>query len=397
MSKVIILGDPHIGKGVSLGKAGVGSNLNSRIADQLNLLEWTLDKAIDSEVNNIIITGDVFDDPKPHPSLITLFISWLNKCKINDIHVHIITGNHDILRSGNISYSPLDIVTEADLDNVSVYKNINTIYLGTTAFTLLPFKDRKSLGCSTNLAAISIIRDSLIYELASIPVTYKKILVGHLAIEGSIPIGDEIDDMNNELFCPLDMFNGYNYVWMGHVHKPQMMKRSPLISHIGSMDISNFGETDQKKHIIIFSCDNGKFIAEYLPTRPLKKISITVPKNVKNTTEYVIKELNKQGDVFDKAIVRVEVSLASHDAKSISKSIIEKHLVSKGAFNIAGIAESKKISIIKKDNNNILDTKMDVTSAIKTYAKVYVEQSIRPDFIELALEIYNSYKSEVKD
>ncbi len=397
MNNIIILGDPHIGKSTNIGKAGIGTSLNSRIADQLDLLDWTLEQAINQEANHIIITGDVFDDPKPHPSLITLFMSWLNKCRIHNVFIHIILGNHDILRSGNELYSPLDIITEAELDNVSIYKNINTICIGTAAFTMVPFKDRKSLNSSSNSAALTIIQDSLIYELASIPVTYRKILVGHLAIEGSIPIGDEIDDINNELFCPINMFKGYDYVWMGHVHKPQVMAKNPFVSHIGSMDISNFGETDQKKHIIVYDCDSGLFRNMDIPTRPLKKISISVPKSVKKTTEYVIKELKRIDDVFDRAIVRVEVHLESSDLKSINKSNIEKFLISKGAFSVAGIFESKKVSVIKKDVNNVLDTKMDMTSAIKTYANVYVDEKMRSDFMSLAIDIYNTYRSEVKD
>ena len=77
--------------------------------------------------------------------------------------------------------------------------------------------------------------------------------------------------------------------------------------------------------------------------------------------------------------------------------MIEKLLVSKGAFNIAGIAESKKVSLIKRDTNNALDTKMDVTSAIKIYSDTYVDEKIRSEFVDLAMEIYNAYKSEVKD
>ena len=38
----VILGDVHLGKIGQLGKAGIGSALNSRIIDQLKLLDWTL-------------------------------------------------------------------------------------------------------------------------------------------------------------------------------------------------------------------------------------------------------------------------------------------------------------------------------------------------------------------
>src|SRR5579863_6576450 len=127
MTTAIILGDVHLGKGTNIGKFGVGATLNSRIVDQLNLLDWTLDKAVEHHAEHIIITGDVFEEPKPHPSLIAMFVSWLKKCQVYDISVHIIVGNHDILRNGFSYTSPLDIITEADLDKIHIYKDINTI------------------------------------------------------------------------------------------------------------------------------------------------------------------------------------------------------------------------------------------------------------------------------
>ena len=184
--KTILLGNPHIGKNMSQGKAGIGNNLNSRVADQFSLLEHVLERALENEADHIIITGDCFEDQKPHPSLIAMFIAWLKKCQAYHIHVYIILGNHDMLRSGSNFTSSLDIISEAELDNISVYKNTNTIIIGTSAFTLMPFRDRKSFAVASNAEAISILRDSLTYELACIPSTYKKILVGHLAIDGSI-------------------------------------------------------------------------------------------------------------------------------------------------------------------------------------------------------------------
>jgi DNA repair exonuclease SbcCD nuclease subunit len=399
MLQAIILGDVHLGKGINIGKVGIGSNLNSRVVDQANLLDWTLDQAIDCHADDIIITGDVFEEPKPHPSLIALFLSWLKRCQVHSVNVHIILGNHDLLRSGNIYTSPLDIIIEADLENVSVHKNINTIFIGTTAFTFMPFRDRKSFSVETNAEGLQLMKEAISYELAGIPQIYKKIVVGHLAIEGSIPVGDEIDDVTNELFCPLNMFNGYDYVWMGHVHKPQVMKKkSPYIAHIGSMDISNFGETDHIKNIVIIDCDsNDEFVLKEIPTRPLKKILITVPKDTEDATKYVLDEIKKSAADFDKSIIKVEVSILDPEVKSINKSSIEKFLVENGAQNVTNISESKKVSLVKKDTNNTIDTKMDPPSAIKAYANAYVEEAKRPAFIELAMDIVSQFKSETKE
>jgi len=393
MSRVVILGDPHIGKSQNLGRVGLGANLNSRVADQSNLLDWTLDQALEHHAGNIIITGDIFEDPRPAPSLVALFISWLKKCQMHDVKVYVIMGNHDAVRSGNFIVSSLDIISEIDLDNVSVYKDIDTAFIGTAAFTFIPFRDRKFFGTSSAAEALSLIRENLIYELSSIPITYRKVVIGHLAIEGSIPVGDEIDDLTNELYCPIEMFKGYDCVWMGHIHKPQVLHETiPFVAHIGSMDISNFGEVNQTKHIIIFDCEEGTWEEKQLPTRPLKKIHIIVPKDIENTTLYVMEELEKIDD-WNKSIIRLEISLAVPELSSINKSDIEKYLLGHGAFNVADITETKKMMLIKKDDNTI-DTKMDVASAIKTYAQTYVEEELRDAFIELATEIHNIYKEK---
>jgi exonuclease SbcD len=394
----IILGDVHLGKSQALGKTNLGATLNSRLADQLNLLDWTLEQAIETGSDNIIITGDIFEDPKPTPSIIALFLSWLKKCHTYNVNIHLIVGNHDVLRSGFIYSSPLDVISETELENVFIYRDINTIFVGSSAFTLMPFRDRKSLGCSSHNDALTILKNSLIYELSSIPSTYKKVVVGHFAIEGSIPIGDEIDDITNELFCPTSMFEGYDYVWMGHVHKPQVLKKTkPYISHIGSMDISNFGETDHKKNIILFDPSlSDDFITKYIPTRNLKKITISIPKDTTDTTKYVLDEIKKIQSI-DKSIVKVEISLTDPQHVSVNKSEIEKYLINQGAFTIAGISESKKTSLIKKDATNSIDTKMDINSAIKTYSASYIEEQHKERFINLALEIYNNYKSEAKE
>lgn len=397
MSSVTLLGDVHLGKGVSLGKAVVGANLNSRVADQLNLLEWTLEQAIAHHSTHIIITGDIFEDPKPHPSLLTIFVAWLKQCQAHGIHVHIVMGNHDILRSGFIYTSPLDVISEVEMENVHIYREVDTVLIGRTAFTFVPFRDRKSFSVASNADAISIVRDSLVYELSGIPITYQKILVGHLAIEGSIWVGDEFDDLSNELFCPLDMFNGYDMVWMGHVHKPQVLQKSPHIAHIGSMDISNFGETDQKKFIVVIdSSHKGVWTTENLPTRPLKKLSITVPKDTEDPTDYVLKELDKAGS-WERSIARVDIALATPDLKPINKAAIEQYLTTHGTFNITGISESKKVNLIKKDTNNTIDTKMDVATSINTYAEKYIEKEKRPAYIELAMDILKQYKQEAKE
>lgn len=389
---VAIIGDPHIGSHLKLGKTTIGTAINSRLLDQINLLDWCLDQSINACCSDIIITGDTFEDPKVESSIITLFISWLKKCQVYNINVHIIVGNHDILRSGNYYISPMDIISEAELDGVFVYRNMETVFIKNTAYTLMPFRDRKSFNLNSNSEALAKLNESLEYELSSIPLTYKKVIVGHLCLEGALPFGDDIEDMANELICPLDMFKGYDYVWMGHIHKPQVMCDKPHIAHIGSMDISNFGETDHEKILVIHNHDSFEQIK--IPTRSLKKINIIVPEGTEDTTAYVLQKINDY-DLKD-SIVKIEVSMDSSDLLPVNKKQIETVLYKNGTHNISSFSEIKKINSVKKDGKKSFEN-INELSSIKLYADLYVKEDVKKAFIDLASDLYSEFKLNSKD
>lgn len=393
----LVIGDPHIGGSLQMGKMAIGSSFNSRVIDQNNLLEFSLDQAVSRGIDTLIITGDTWEEPSPKPNLITLFIAFLKKCAAYGVFVHIIVGNHDILRTGNFYTSPLDIISECELDNVSIHKEINTVLFDGLGITFLPFRDRKSFNVESNAEALAILQGSLAYELVSIPKTYKKIVIGHFAIEGSIPVGDEIDDLTNELFCPVSMFQGYDYVFMGHVHKPQVLSKSnPYVSHIGSMDISNFGDVDQKKHLISFDLENEEVLEKIiLPTRPISKLTISIPDGTKNTTQFVLDQIEAEQANLSKAIVKVEIHLTSQELLGTERQEIEKFLYSKGVFNISGISEQKKLNPIKKDAamSQEVDRAMDVPSAIKLWASS-LEEGKREKFIQASLELLQEFKNK---
>ena len=394
---VLILGDPHIERSLSIGKAGLGTELNSRVADQIKLLEWTLEQALEHLVTNIIITGDCFENPKPTSSAVSIFISWLKKCADNNINVHIIAGNHDILRSGQFYVSALDIISAADMEKIYVYKSVSTIHIDGASFTLLPFRDRRSFNTNSNTEAINILKSKLPYELAEIDKDNFKVLIGHLTLENAIPAGDEIDDMANELQCPLDMFKGYDYVWMGHVHKPQVLSQKPYISHIGSMDLSDFGESEHKKVIVVFDPKKDvpyKYIE--IPTRPLKQITITIPEDTKNTTGYILTEIQSKYSNLNKAIVRLNIILSKIDLPSIDRAVIEKEIYNCGAFNLCRLSEERRASSIVKKQTDAIDNTVTEKAAIKMYSDLFIDSDSQQYFISLANEIVDEFK-ETRD
>lgn len=400
--KFIILGDVHIGGQSSVGKTIPGF-LNSRVLDQLNLLDWTLQQAVDNYCSDIIITGDIFEEPIPEITLIKHFMKWLNSCSHNNVKVHIIMGNHDFIKVENKIQSVLDIILESNIENVYVYKNIQTIFIDDCAVTLSPYKDRKFLGLNSNDEALTVLKDSILYEGESITKNYNKILIGHNAIKGSIYVGTEVDDLDNELFLEISDLNCYDFVWMGHIHSPQVMnKTSPFVAHIGSMDRTSFleSEINQEKHIILFDSSlEKKFIKINLPTRPLKKIVIEVPENIDNTTDYVLSKLDELN--VKENILKLDFVINNVNAIPLNKNKIEKSLLNNGAHNVCNISESKKTLKIKtsKEINNSskidsINTKDNVFNAIDLYSEMFINDPLKDGFKKLAKEILSEVKYE---
>jgi len=395
-----VLGDPHAGKSEKLGKPGIGLAFNSRLQDQLDLLDWVLKKAIENYVYTIFITGDIFDDSKPHPTIIAAFVDWLVRCSNHEIEVHILMGNHDVIRSGKFVQSALDIIEKSEIRNIYVYKDLATVDYEGVSFSLLPFKDRRGMGKNTFEEVYQILEDKLYYEATKISNKNIKVLIGHLALEGSIPVGNEFDDLTTEIHCPLRLFNNYDYVWMGHVHKPQVLQQKPYLAHVGSMDLSDFGEEGAKKHIILFDTElEGKFTEITLPTRPLRRFKITVPVQ-KETTEFVLDYLKDQNnkESFNNAIIWLDMKLPGREAESVDKDKVKEFMYNSGAFYISNCTESRAPSVSSQIKQAEVDFTMDVHSALTVYSKKIKEvQSLTDDeereFLEEAkkvIEICNS-------
>lgn len=363
--KTLIVGDVHLGKGLSQGKSLPGHIFNSRILDQILLLDWIFDVSMQKQINNVVFTGDIFEESKPDFVLLQIFIDFLKKFQHSDTEVHIIIGNHDLKRSGKHSYSVLNLVNSLEMDNVFVHQDITTVHYHNISFTLIPFFDRKSLNCDKQQDAIEKIKNILIYEAEEIPNTSTKVIVGHLTIEGSLYVGDEIDDSLNEIFCPLDLFKDYNYVWMGHIHKPQVCSISPHIAHIGSLDISNFDEANHKKILILIDSDDpSNFESIEVPTRKLLSISVEVPKET-DETSYVIETLEKETRIAN-AIVRLKIHIPSTNSQ-LNRKKIEEKVYALGAHYLCSFSETRLLPTILKKSEE-MDSTVKPDKAISTWA-----------------------------
>lgn len=398
----LVLGDLHIGRSIHIGRPAELGNLNSRIQDQISLLDWALYECKNRDVKNIIITGDVYQDYRPHPAIIGIFMRWLKKCEKEGIDVHIVMGNHDIIRSGQYVVSALDLVSELEFEQATVYKKVTRLEIEDFTIVLLPYRDKRMYEVSNKDEAFEKL-DKELSVVCKNKSNKTKVCIGHLAIEGSIPIGDEISDHLNELYVPPEMFDWFDYVWMGHIHHPQVIQhKNPYVAHIGSLDRSDFSRAEvesEKIAILLDSSHEDKFIEITLPTRQLRPVIIDVPPG-KDSTEFVITELCLMSKklLFKDSIVRIEIHLNGGELDNVDRDKIELYLKENlEVHHICGFSETRSISSIQIDPEDAFDNTMEIAQTINKWAETrgfFDDEEEREFFKSAAHEVRKEYEEK---
>ena len=392
MHDVLIIGDLHLGKTSSIGKYIPGSVYNGRIIDQINNLDWIISVIQENLINYVIFTGDIFESSKPDYYLIEIFVNFLHKISEFGVESHIVIGNHDLKKIGNHFHSPLYFIDLLEINNVHFHKNVKTVLVNKTYFTFLPFYDRKFLNCEKNSDALLVIKNFIENELKNVEKERVKVLVGHLSIEGAFYVGDEIDDVLNELFCPIQFFKDYNFVWMGHVHKPQILNKIPHVAHVGSFDFSGFEEANQNKISILFDSNSGSYKELPNKLRPLKKIFVEVKEN--EDPNIILEEEIKNHDLKN-SIIKIEVITASQIL--LNKNQIEQSLYDSGVYYISDFIEKRNLSLQKLDskNNNVVCS-TEPEKAIEFWSNKIESEEDRNLYLKFAKETLFEFKERQK-
>jgi len=362
--RILIVPDLHLGAGTSIGKDN-NKGLNSRIEDQKNLLEFVLKTARKKQVNKIVVLGDIWEHPKPDPTVVYIFLDWLVRCA-QDFTIDVVQGNHDFIRTGSNKTSMLDCIDIPYIEGCWIYTEIDTskiaIKNGTEAlgFVYVPFTDRRQLCAKTTEEAKQKLFNDIKMRMGHWGDEYKKICFGHLALEGSMWVGNEIADDHNEIFVTKKMMKdlGFDYVFMGHVHKPQVISKSnPYMAHVGSLDRTKFtGPDATEKHVTLFDTVKDTIENIKLPCRNLVDFPIFIP-NVEDETEFVINYIDKlTNEHLEDAIVRLRIESSSPEYKYINREKIGNFLKKAGVFNISSVTEIKHGEQVLKNDVGIDET-----------------------------------------
>lgn len=284
--KIVHISDLHIGKRV---------NGYSMIDDQKYILNQIIDKIDDIKPDIIFICGDVYDKTIPTSEAVELLDNFLTQIVIRKIKVFMIYGNHD--SAERLSFAK-DILKSSDIFiskifNGEVEKFSLNYDFGTVNIFLLPFLKPLNVKNFYKDEQINDYNDAIRLVLSDIKVDKSQIniMLAHQFLTGSeiskseeLAIGG-LDNVDASLFYDFD------YVALGHLHKPQKVIRE-TVRYSGTPLKYSFSEINHKKSITVIdisSKDNIKIKLEHLtPKRDLREIKgkyqdLIKEENYKNT------------------------------------------------------------------------------------------------------------------
>lgn len=248
--KFLHIGDLHLGKKF---------NDVNLLDDQIYVLNQIVDIANNKNVDALLIAGDVYDKSNPSSFAMTAFNDFLTKLVELNIKVFIISGNHD--SDQRISYF------SSLIKNVGVY--VSEKFEGKTQkieledeygkinIHLLPFVRPANVRKYYPDEKIDNYQDAikLILENSNINYDERNVLVAHQFITGSITCDSEEMSIGGLDNIDASVFDGIDYVALGHIHKAQRLLRDSL-RYSGSIMKYSFSEVNHKKTVCIVNIKN---------------------------------------------------------------------------------------------------------------------------------------------
>ncbi|HXH75255.1 MAG TPA: exonuclease subunit SbcD [Bacteriovoracaceae bacterium] len=264
--KILHTSDWHLGK--RLFKL-------DRSAEHEQFLNWLLATLIEQKVDILLIAGDVFDTPTPPHQSLELFYDFLHRVSSETTtDTYIIAGNHD---SGLLLEAPSKLLTH---HRVKVWGKLSPIpsdhwtqvVKGKEALDLcaIPFFRSHELLRDGEDDAIRALKKYLTKKRTAPQLLMLHHLAGMYEAAGS----EHVISLSGVDSIPTEILNDFDYVALGHIHKPQ--KIGPKSFYSGSPIPLRFNETLGKSVILIDQTDS-KITSQTLPiplARPLIQLKV---------------------------------------------------------------------------------------------------------------------------
>jgi exonuclease SbcD len=247
--------DWHIGRSLH------GAEL---LGEQEAVLSGLADVVAAERVDAVVVAGDVYDRAVPSADATAVLDRVLTRLRAAGATVVLTPGNHDSARRLNFAAGLLAVsgvhvrATVAGLDEPVLLSDEH----GDVAVYGLPYLEpelaRHELGRSEARSHEAVLRaamDRVRADLFLRPGT-RSVVLAHAFVGGGLASDSERDICVGGVdLVPASVFDGVDYVALGHLHRPQSL--SDRLRYSGSPLPYSFGEAGQDKQVWLVDLDAG--------------------------------------------------------------------------------------------------------------------------------------------
>jgi exonuclease SbcD len=245
--------DWHIGRSLH------GADL---LADQEAVLGGLAEVVAEERVDAVLVAGDVYDRAIPSADATGVLDRVLQRLREAGAAVVLTPGNHDSARrlgfaAGLLAHSGVHLrATTADLGRPVLLRDEH----GPVAVYGLPYLEpevaRHELGvpgARSHESVLAAAMDRVRADLAGRP-GCRSVVLAHAFVGGGQPSESERDICVGGVdLVPAPVFDGVDYVALGHLHRPQSL--SDRMRYSGSPLAYSFGEAGQAKQAWLVDLD----------------------------------------------------------------------------------------------------------------------------------------------
>ena len=272
--KLLHLGDLHLGK--TLGDYDLIRDQEYILGQIVNIIET-------QNIDAVLIAGDVYDKAVPSEAATRLLDRFLSDLAEKNISTFMISGNHDSddrLNFGSSLFTKNRIYISAVFDG-TLHKTVLEDQYGAVNIWLLPFVKASQVKHFYPDDKIESYEDAVkaVIEHADPDFSHRNILVAHQFVTGGgkDPVsggseGAAVQSVGLVERIGAGVFDGFDYVALGHIHSPQKIERE-TIRYSGSILKYSLSEALNDKSVPVITLgEKGSVELELIPLRPLRDV-----------------------------------------------------------------------------------------------------------------------------
>jgi len=300
--RILHTSDLHLGKNLSD---------ESFYEDQKYILNEIIRIVEEQSVEVVLIPGDIYDKSIPSAEAEMLFDNFLTVLSKKDIKILIVSGNHDSnerLSYGSKIFNAFNIHIATKYDG-----SIPKVQLDNVDFYLLPFlkpfhlkkiaseEEYENINNSNDMIKWILSRENIDKNRINILLAHQFVMWNEKLPEQSDSESISINNVGTLEAIDANLLDDFNYVALGHIHRPQEIKRK-TIRYSGTPLKYSFSEAEDVKSVVVFDTNDiaNLELIELKPQRELKVLRGTFEQvmNMKSSDDIIKVELEDENTII---------------------------------------------------------------------------------------------------